>query len=264
MKIQHNATRVLERTSHFLQKGVLLDRPAWVNSVGVHPTGYDMTKRPKKLEAGRQPVDPQDLLAKKKGNYYNTRTSRTDRRNTHGKVNAIPKIKLLEDQLRDVFYHQHPWELARPKNLVETQGDDNAHCDWSRMLQLSKPLDGESVVQRTLYLLKDKPKAKGTLFEAYDQARFEFYQLRMAEEMEATVSREESTMYGSIYPSTNTDWGIQKEQEAIDDWAPKATEETRALRATMGTSKTLARNDAEEDDGPSIWESSVGEDQARE
>ena len=70
------------------------------------------------------------------------------------------------------------------------------------MLQLYKPLDGESVVQRTLWLLKNNTTKGLTMVEAYDKARFEFYKLRMSEEMESHVAKEESTMYGSVFTST--------------------------------------------------------------
>ncbi|PSK33704.1 hypothetical protein C7M61_005257 [Candidozyma pseudohaemuli] len=257
MKIQHDASRVLERTSHFLRKGVITDRPAWVPAVGLHPTGYDLTKRPKRFDAGRQPSDPQNDLYKKQGQFYNTRTSPRERRNTHASVNAVPKIKLLEDQLRDVFYHQHPWELARPKNTVENDGQDIAKCDWSHMLQVHKPLDGELVVQRTLHLLKQQPKTKNSLFEAYDQARFEFYQLRMADEMSLTVLREELAMFGAVYPISNMEWGTKKEQEAVDVWTQQAAEQTRAREATRDGSKAVAATEG--DSLGSIWESTVVE-----
>lgn len=256
MKIQQDAAKVLERTSHFLQKGIIKERPAWYVPVGVHPTGYDLTKRPKRFDSGRQPADPQDKLYKKQGEYFKTGMSSIDRRNRNNKVHSIPKIKLLEDKLRDVFYHQHPWEFARPKNLVENEGNDVKKCDWSHMLQLHKPLDGESVVQRTLYILKTEREKKNiTLFDAYDQARFEFYQLRMAEEMSANVSKEESAMFGAIYPSTNMDWGVQKEQEVVDQWTKRAAEMTKAYDASSSRSSTGPSNEMSMESS-SIWETS--------
>lgn len=239
MKIQHTALRVLERTSHFLKKGVITERPAWYNPVAVHPTGYDLTKRPKRLETGRKLADPMDALWRQQGDYVKLRMSKGDRKNKNNKIHAVPKIKLLEDKLRDVFYHQHPWEFARPKNLVENSGNDNTKCDWSHMRQLYKPLDGESVVQRTLYLLQENKEKQGqeALFAAYDQARFEFYQLRMADEMSATVLKEELAMCGAVYTSTNMDFGIKKEQETIDQWTHEAADLTKAMDAKKGSAR---------------------------
>lgn len=54
------------------------------------------------------------------------------------------KITYLEDRLRDVFYKDHPWELARPRVIMEVDGKDYQKCDWSRGLrQNGIPLTGE-------------------------------------------------------------------------------------------------------------------------
>lgn len=56
------------------------------------------------------------------------------------------EIKYEEDQLRQEFFRDHPWELARPRVLVESTGKDSEHYDWSRLQQPGKRLDGERYV----------------------------------------------------------------------------------------------------------------------
>jgi len=56
------------------------------------------------------------------------------------------KIEYPEDKLRTQFYRDHPWELARPRVLVENDGKDYLKYDWSKMPQKGKPLDGERSV----------------------------------------------------------------------------------------------------------------------
>lgn len=237
---------MLERTSHYLKAGLLREKPAWFNVVGSNPPMTDLTKKAKLFQAENPRKDPGESIYQKKNHQYHfnkvqykTRTSSVDRKHRHDVVSKLPKLHFLEDQLRDVFYHQHPWEFARPKVLVENEGNDNDTCNWSHMLQLSKPLDGESVVQRTLWLLKDSKKQGDasqplSLFEAYDKARFEFYRLRMDEEMSSTVSKEESTMLGTVFNTTHLDWGVAKEQEFVDVWAQVATEQTQIYEAQRG------------------------------
>lgn len=53
------------------------------------------------------------------------------------------EIKYEEDQLRREFFRDHPWELARPRVLVESSGRDWERYDWSRLQQPGKRLDGE-------------------------------------------------------------------------------------------------------------------------
>lgn len=54
------------------------------------------------------------------------------------------QIVYEEDKLRREFYQDHPWELARPKVMLEMDGKDARYCDWSRGLrQPGLPLSGE-------------------------------------------------------------------------------------------------------------------------
>lgn len=53
-------------------------------------------------------------------------------------------IRYPEDALRTNFYKDHPWELARPRVVLELDGKDHQHCDWSRGIrQPGVPLTGE-------------------------------------------------------------------------------------------------------------------------
>lgn len=54
------------------------------------------------------------------------------------------KLVYEEDGLRSQFYRDHPWELARPRIIVEMDGRDAERYDWSKGLrQPSMPLCGE-------------------------------------------------------------------------------------------------------------------------
>lgn len=48
-----------------------------------------------------------------------------------------------EDQLRMQFFKDHPWELARPRILVEDDGRDGERWDWSLVYQEGRPCNGE-------------------------------------------------------------------------------------------------------------------------
>lgn len=53
------------------------------------------------------------------------------------------RITYPEDKLRAEFFGDHPWELARPRVLVENDGRDHERFDWSRIVQPGKQLNGE-------------------------------------------------------------------------------------------------------------------------
>lgn len=260
MKFQHQATSVLERTSHYMKVGLLKEKPAWYDVVCAHPPHIDVTRRAKMLETGLQKPDPSREIYSKNlahpSSIFKTRNTSADRAQKNNAAFKIPKLEFLEDELRNVFYHQHPWELSRPKTLVENSGDDNRDCDWSRMLQLSKPLDGELVVQRTLWHLTSSAltSAPLELSEAYDKARFEFYQLRMRDEMNSAVLREESAMYGAVQPATHAERGIAVEQKFIDEWALEALEKTKIDEAGLNRPSAAATIDAVPRSEGAMWE----------
>lgn len=251
MKLQTEAANVLARTSAYLQSGVIKQKPVWFDIVAKYPPKHNLVKKPYIHEANS--TDPRnDLLKPKdqplqKTQIFKTRPTSNEVANKNNQIHRIPKLKFLEDELRNYFYLQHPWELSRPKNLIENNGDEILKkCDWSHMLQLHKPLDGESVIQRAMYLLQNDDKVKD-IFEAYDAARFEFYRLRMAEEMESHIAKEESTMYGAVYESTNIDWNLTTEQKYIDDWVKLAAEQTRVLEANANRSQAPSGSLVEEE-----------------
>ena len=52
-------------------------------------------------------------------------------------------IHYEEDALRKDFFKDHPWELARPRLVIEDDGKDSQRTDWSRIEQAGKALSGE-------------------------------------------------------------------------------------------------------------------------
>ncbi|EGW32333.1 37S ribosomal protein S25, mitochondrial [Spathaspora passalidarum NRRL Y-27907] len=262
MKVQTKATQgIIDRTSHFLKKGVQLEQPAWYNVVLDNPPITDLVKQPKNYKSEDSAKQVNKTTRTNVHETYKTRLTRSELKLKNTDAFRIPKIKFFEDELRDVFFRQHPWELARPKTLIETKGDDNSKCNWKNMLQLHKPLDGESVVQRTIYILNNETKPDGSkysLFEAYDSSRFEYYKLRMREEMESHVAKEEAIMYGAVFPETNLAQNVKHEQEYIDVWTKVAEQQTKMLQAGRGSRAPEGSVVEEESEaGPSIFEGFV-------
>jgi small subunit ribosomal protein S23 len=57
------------------------------------------------------------------------------------------RLKYEEDHLRRVFYKHHPWELARPRIIAESDGRDAERVHWGRGLrQPGMALTGEKWV----------------------------------------------------------------------------------------------------------------------
>ncbi|KAK3392513.1 mitochondrial ribosomal protein S25 [Sordaria brevicollis] len=133
------------------------------------------------------------------------------------------KIVYPEDELRRDFYRDHPWELARPRMIIELDGKDARYFKWGKGLrQPGMPLCGESVVQRQMWLMNNEKLSKQ---EAYDKARHEFYKLRQLEQMERRIAVEEARMVGGYFGKDLLHVGMELENKSYENWKKWATAE---------------------------------------
>lgn len=98
--------------------------------------------------------------------------------------------------------------------------------------------------------------------EAYDQARREFYQLRMREDIERRVAREEAEAYGAYWGITNLDLGMQLEDKEYNrwlDWAGKEVDKLGQLRLSgSGIQDAEEEDQAAEEEGASAGPGAPG------
>ena len=94
----------------------------------------------------------------------------------------------------------------------------------------------DSVVQRQMWLLHNKPGI--TPAKAYDQARKEFYALRLREDVERRVAKEEALATGAYFGKTNLEVGMELEDQEYERWKAWASKEiifTAQIQASMYT-----------------------------
>ena len=105
---------------------------------------------------------------------------------------------------------------------------DNA-CPWTGA-------DFSSVVQRQLWLLQNNSSM--TRPEAYDQARKEFYDLRLQQDVERRVAKEEALATGAQFGKSVNEIGMELEDLEFEKWKVWAAKEAEAInqkRAAMYT-----------------------------
>lgn len=205
--------------------------PAWFKAVEMIPPSEILTRpAPERL----RPIDPR--MHKPRRTF-------------------IPQqIMYEEDELRQTFFKDHPWELARPRIVLEIDGKDGRHCDWSKgVLQTGLPLSGECVVQRQMWLMYNKHEViethqfeengevreehvvakAGPLSreEAYDMARKEFYALRHQEQVEVRIAQEEARMVGAYFGKTRLQVSMGLEDLEYERWKKFAEEEMARIQA---------------------------------
>jgi small subunit ribosomal protein S23 len=240
MKLQTKAIQVAQRTSYLLNaKGgrppkPALNPPAWFKVVTALPPTANLVQKPTNLKIYQDKFKP--TVGSRDGDLFITRSKLPHSTNPRHLYRIRP-IRYFEDKIRKLFFKQHPWELARPKLMIENDGNDAAKHNWKSLDQPFKALDGESVVQRTLFLM-ETPKFKSqSWLQAYDQARLEFYRLRIREEANIQVAAEEALMHGSVFYKSHIEYGVDSEQRHIQQWtvdAVKATKDKRARFAASG------------------------------
>jgi hypothetical protein len=115
-------SRVYQTASLLLETQSISQPPPWFNTIRAVPPGEIMTRT--------QPVQHRAVNPKM-------------RIRKPSKMFKPQLIEYDEDRLRRTFYSDHPWELARPRIVLENDGKDGQRCDWSHIQQPGRPLNGE-------------------------------------------------------------------------------------------------------------------------
>lgn len=98
-----------------------------------------------------------------------------------------------------------------------------------------------SVVQRQLWLLQKNPSL--TRSEAYDKARKEFYDLRLQEDVERRVAREEAIATNANFGKSALDVGMDLEDAEFERWKSWAIKEAEMQNQKQAAMYTGFEND---------------------
>ncbi|KAI9030955.1 mitochondrial ribosomal protein S25 [Phycomyces nitens] len=205
-------TGLVRHVSNLLKGDLLKKAPVWLPVLQSIPSGPSIIRAQNpitnvsaqtELEAALSPAKAPITATRHKQKHLRTRPPRP------------MAITYPEDKLRRQFYKDHPYELARPKVLVENETGKN-RTDFSRLLLPGMSLnevDGEAVVKYQLYLMThDKmPERK-----AYAKATSEFYEIRALQEAEERELR--SNMKTALEALSNKKWSqhaLRLEEKAL-------------------------------------------------
>lgn len=112
--------RVHQTASQLLSHKRLTSPPPWYNTISAIPPSERLTRPP--LQRSQKP-------SKKRAS----------------RLFKPLRLQFEEERLRWEFFNDHPWELARPKVVLENDGRDADKWDWSVPLDhaLKRPPGGE-------------------------------------------------------------------------------------------------------------------------
>jgi len=246
-----SAQRVHKYATQLLESGRMQTPPPWYTTVGEIPPSARLVR----------PVLSRPQKAGKKAS----------------KLFSPVKLQYEEDRLRWEYFNDHPWELARPRVILENDGKDYQKWDWSHALcrpeerdvglknvqaweakqetQANRPLNGEAVVQRQTWLMRN-----GGLTEAaaYDKARKELYKTRHSREVESRIAKEEARHYGAFYGKGPLEVGMDLEDVQYANWVEWAKKENMLLQTQASNAYTgdEAENSAAETGQEELQETS--------
>lgn len=213
-------------TGRGLNKAII---PNWVDVVGEVPPAQILTRQ-QPHQHGVTQIRTRTIPGRIEGTtrteqYTSIATPPRKKSAKPSRLFAPVQIRYEEDELRHRFFSDHPWELARPRIVLETDGDQYKSADWSKGLkQPGVPLSGESVIQRQLWLLENTPDI--TIPASYDIARREFYMLRRAEETRRRIAIEEAEHMGAQFKQTAIQKSLGIEDKMYNDWEKWSREQT--------------------------------------
>lgn len=216
---QIRPARVYKSVVQQLQNHVLPNQrmaaPSWLSAMQAIPPSETLIRTPAVSHTGAAPPSSSGKHRKPRNLYRPQR------------------IVHPEDALRTIFFRDHPWELARPRILVESDGKDYQRVDWSTGLrQPGVQLTGECVVQRQLYLMENEGMGRD---KAYDKVRREFYRLRQEEEIEKRLALEEAKHVGAYFGKSRIDVGLMLEDHEYENWKVWAGKETKRREMNNNT-----------------------------
>lgn len=126
---------IYKETTRLLQSGILRKEPPWYSVVGAIPPSTILIRTPPvKFESSQEKREAGPIHTKSRG----VKKSQQFLKPGH--------VHYPEDDLRRIFFSDHPWELARPRIIVENFGNDCLAYDWSRIQQPGRELNGERYV----------------------------------------------------------------------------------------------------------------------
>ncbi|RWA06345.1 hypothetical protein EKO27_g8769 [Xylaria grammica] len=226
-RVYQNVTNLL---NHRIMPNVPVQKPAWYNAIESIPPSETVTRT----------YPPQHKQ-------HNPKTRRPSR------LFQPQQLVYEEDGLRSQFYRDHPWELARPRMVIEMDGRDAERYDWSKGLrQPGMSLCGECVVQRQLWMMYNVQGM--TREKAYDIVRHEFYALRQEEDVERRIAKEEAMKVGAYFGKSAMQVGMELEDQQYENWKRWADRQIQGVQAEQDAAYTNF-GATEEGDGEDVEES---------
>ncbi|KAG0349260.1 mitochondrial ribosomal small subunit component [Podila humilis] len=214
MAFKSPPAKIHSHVTKLLKGGVIKNPPIWYAATTLAPPSPTFLREQDPSKANPRATLPfEDVLQPSSLPKKELLRSSRSQKHLRWKPERPQKIVYPEDKLRRRFYEDHPWELRRPRCLVETSGDGTQR-NWASLLQEGRSiaeLTGEDVIQYQMYLMSTGKTER----EAYHMATSEFYEHRAQEETEARVAKAQAMAFGLKPRRSFVLNGLKREEAAL-------------------------------------------------
>ncbi|ORZ20455.1 mitochondrial ribosomal protein S25 [Absidia repens] len=212
-------TGLAKHVSNLMKGNLIKKAPVWLPVVQSIPPGPSIirSQQPHVNLTAQTPAE-KAMAADATANSSRRSTSLSIRHKQKHLRTPPPRPRAIvypEDRLRRQFYKDHPFELSRPKVLVENDDGVN-RTDFSQLILPGMHLaqvDGEAVIKYQLHLMTNEnmPERK-----AYAKATSEFYVLRAQQEQEERDARQKmADLLQNINNNKYTKKALYHEEQAL-------------------------------------------------
>lgn len=176
-KLKRNPFHLRKYVDNLIASGKIQNTPPWYAAVSMYPMAPQPTRHITPSQVGQ-------FNTTKPVAHLQLKNSQSSCRNKQyaPRFSEPEEIIFPEDEIRNHFYKWHPFELLRPKFMMDDQKSLKPR-DWSTIYggDITDKLTGENVVQHTLFLMSEKG---GSLSrpDAYAKALDAFYKERASQE----------------------------------------------------------------------------------
>ncbi|KAI8341821.1 mitochondrial ribosomal protein S25 [Chlamydoabsidia padenii] len=207
-------TGLAKHVNNLIKGNLLKKTPVWLPVVQAIPPGPSII-RSQQPNVNLTAQTPAELAAQ--STFTNNATTSIRHKQKHLRTRP-PRPRAIvypEDRLRRQFYKDHPFELSRPKVLVEYDDGLN-RTDFSQLLlpgmHLSQ-VDGEAVIKYQLHLMVNENLSER---KAYAKATSEFYLIRAQQEEEERDARQKmAALLQNVNNKKYTQKALYHEEQAL-------------------------------------------------
>ncbi|KAG9294212.1 hypothetical protein G9A89_021571 [Geosiphon pyriformis] len=218
MPLRIPPTQLANHVARLIKGGIYKTPPVWFQVVQTHPPGPSLLRTSGTTKQLSETLFKKEIsekfeapdTEKPKGLSYR-------KKHTQKKLRTRPDqpqpIVYPEDRLRRRFYRDHPYELLRPRILMEKEIP--ADKVWTSLLadgEHASEITGESVIQYQFYLMMHEGLNEQ---EAYAIACNEFYAIRARQEVEERVAEEQALAFGAVRPNSEVEKAMWKEHKVL-------------------------------------------------